>query len=46
MVGLGADIRLARNIALDLSLNYIIEPNVNDSNGGDFELTTVLYCRF
>lgn len=46
MVSLGADIRLARNIALDLSLNYIIEPNVNDSNGGDLELTTVLYYRF
>jgi hypothetical protein len=46
MVSLGADIRLARNIALDLSLNYIIEPNANDSNGGDFELTTVLYYRF
>jgi opacity protein-like surface antigen len=46
MLSLGADIAISRNLAIDLSVNYILQPNANDSNGGDFELTSVLYLRF
>jgi opacity protein-like surface antigen len=46
MVSLGADISISRNLAIDFGVNYIVQPNANDSNGGDFELTSVLYLRF
>jgi hypothetical protein len=46
MVSLGADISISRNLSMDISVNYIVQPNANDSNGGDFELTSVLYLRF
>lgn len=46
MVSLGADISISRNLAIDLSVNYIVQPNADDKNGGDFELTSVLYLRF
>lgn len=46
MVSLGADISISRNLAIDLSVNYIIQSNADDSNGRDIELTSVLYLRF
>lgn len=46
MLSLGADISLSRNLAIDLGVNYIIQPASIDSNGRDFEFNSVLYLRF
>jgi opacity protein-like surface antigen len=46
MVSLGADISISRNLAIDLSVNYIIQSNADDSNDRDIEFTSVLYLRF
>jgi opacity protein-like surface antigen len=46
MLSLGADISISRNLAIDLGMNYIFQPNAIDSTNGDFEFTSVLYLRF
>lgn len=46
MLSVGADISLSRNLAIDLGMNYILQPNSIDSTNGDFEFTSVLYLRF
>lgn len=46
MFSIGFDIGLNSALRVDLGMNYIFQSQQNDQDGGDIELTSVLYLRF
>lgn len=46
MLSFGADISISRNVAINLSLNYIFQSSTLDNNSRDIEFNTVIYWRF
>ena len=46
MMSLGADISINRNVAIDLSINYIFQSYTDDNNNRDIEFNTLIYWRF
>ena len=46
MMSLGADISISRNVAIDLSINYIFQSPAEDNNNRDIEFNTLIYWRF